>query len=110
MTPGHDSGHDLDHHTDDHAAGHDSGAEDSTRMIRRTMIDVTDEAQETTTEAGGESAALRVTGDSENRLSSEPFEAAHDDCREDSHPWRLPRRIRPRQASPRRSTRMAIAR
>ena len=46
---------------------------------------MTDEAQETTTEAGGESAALRVTGDSENRLSSEPFEAAHDDSHEESH-------------------------
>ena len=35
----------------------------------------TEAASETLTEAGGESAALRVTGESENRLSSEPFEA-----------------------------------
>jgi len=81
---GHDSGHDLDHHTDDHAH-HDSGAEDSIEDGSAHHDRVTDEAQETTTEAGGESAALRVTGDSENRLSSEPYEAVHDDSHEESH-------------------------
>ena len=104
------SGHDLDHHTDDHAH-HDSGAEDSIEDGSAHHDHVTDEAQETLTEAGAESAALRVTGDGDNRLSSEPFEAAHEDYHEElPPPSATPRRIRPRQASPRRSTRMAIAR
>ena len=85
----HESGHDFDHdsaHDFGHDSGHDSGAEESAAAESRQQDGGTEGASETLTEAGGESAALRVTGDGENRLSSEPFEAAHEDYREDSHP------------------------
>src|SRR6185369_5144372 len=77
---GHDSGHDSDHHS-----GHDSGGEESAEDDSAHDDRGTDERHETTTEAGGESAALRVTGEAENRLSSEPFEAAHEDSHEEHH-------------------------
>src|SRR5882672_4349319 len=53
----HDSGHDSDHHS-----GHDSGGEESAEDDSAHDDRGTDERHETTTEAGGESAALRVTG------------------------------------------------
>jgi ribonuclease E len=78
----HDSGHDDSGHDDSghHDSGPDvSGGEDFAEERSRQDDRGTEEASETTTAPGGESAALRVTGEAENRLSSEPFEAAHED-------------------------------